>query len=355
VALALVACTAGGPSGASPASAEADHAGASEDVLERHLPPDEPGCSAAVGVEGGVVWAGARGAADLDSGRALDESTTFDIGSVSKQFTATAVLLLVQDGRLTLDDPLARWVPGLPGWSQEVTIDQLLHHTSGIPDYTKLLLDAGFQLTDQATQGDAIAALAGVDLTSPPGSRFAYSNSNYVLLAEVVQAAAGQSLPEFARGRIFEPLDLDMRIDPSGASPDNADESSARPYVRAPAGGAWAAGGSRWTQVGDGSIRTTPSELVRWADNYRTGKLGGDRLLDDQLRDPVDAGGGRYAAGIVLGRDDELTHDGAWAGFLTTFSVSPDRRLAVAVSCNGDAGRATPLDIAAALRSEWSG
>jgi CubicO group peptidase (beta-lactamase class C family) len=294
--------------------------------------------------------------ADLESGRAIDEATSFDIASVSKQFTATAVLLLAQDGSLALDDPLAAWVPGLPAWSGEVTIDHLLHHTSGIPDYTPLLLDAGFELTDPTGQADALAVLSDrPELDFPPGARFAYSNSNYVLLAEAVHRASGQPLPEFAQDRMFAPLDLDMAIDPSGADPTNPDQSSARPYVREPVSGEWRPGGSRWTQVGDGSVRSTPTELVRWADNYRTGELGGDQLLDAQLHVPVGSGGEGYGAGIVVRRDGELWHSGSWAGFLSTFSVSADRALAVAVLCNGDAGPSSPVeDVAADLRSAWA-
>src|SRR4051794_11609636 len=185
------------------------------------------------------MWAGSRGLADLETGRALNRTTTLDIASVSKQFTAAAVLLLEQDGRLSLADHLSDWLTGLPAWSQEVTLTELMHHTSGIPDYTHLLLNAGAELTDRTTQQDAVDAIAEADLDFPPGSRFAYSNSNYVLLAEVVQRAARTSLPEFLTARIFTPARLSMVLDPFGASPDNTSENSARPYVRDPVTDDW--------------------------------------------------------------------------------------------------------------------
>jgi CubicO group peptidase (beta-lactamase class C family) len=209
----------------------ASRAARSDELLERRLSPDEPGCSAAVGVEGEVVWAGARGLADLATGRALTPATTLDIASVSKQFTATAVLLLAGEGRLALTDPLSRWVPGLPAWSNEVTIDQLLHHTSAMPDYTTLL-SAGHALSERTTQQQAIAAIARIgSLNGHLRGLFGYSNFNYVLLAEIVQSTGQQPLPDFARTRIFEPLRLDMAIDPSGANPDNTDPSTARSYI----------------------------------------------------------------------------------------------------------------------------
>jgi CubicO group peptidase (beta-lactamase class C family) len=333
----------------------ADRADRSDELLVGVLPADEPGCSAAVGIEGEVVWAGARGLADVAAGRPIETSTTFDIASVSKQFTATAVLLLAQDDRLSLNDPLSGWVADLPPWSDGVTVAQLIHHNSGIPDYTELLVNAGMAVTDRTTQRDAIEAVAAVpEPRFPPGLRFEYSSSNYVLLAQVVQQAGQQELPDFARERIFEPLDLRMTADPFGSSPDNTSESSARSYLRGPTNDRWEPAGSRWEQVGDGAVQTTPSELVRWADNYRTGRLGGDRLLDDQLADPADAGEGGYGAGIVIQREGSLWHGGAWAGYLSDFWVSKDRRTAVAVTCNGDRGPSSAArHLAPALRRVW--
>jgi CubicO group peptidase (beta-lactamase class C family) len=337
-------------------STVAEHTRNSDDLLAGTLDAAEPGCSAAVAIEGEVVWAGAGGVADLDTGRLIDTSTTFDIASVSKQFTATAVLLLAQEGALTLDDPVARWVRDLPSWSEDVTIAHLMHHESGIADYVQPLIDDGIAITDRSTQQDALDAIAAQEeLRYPPDERFEYSNSNYVLLAEIVREATQQELPDFARERIFDPLDLAMAFDPSGASPDNTDPSSARGYRYDQAGGEWAAAGSRWEQVGDGGVQTTPSELVRWADNYRTGRLGGDELGEAQLADPAQAGGGaEYGAGIVRLPNGELRHMGAWAGYGSDFWISEDRRTAGAVTCNGDRGGASDgVYLTEALRQEW--
>ncbi|SFO72169.1 CubicO group peptidase, beta-lactamase class C family [Geodermatophilus dictyosporus] len=328
----------------------------SDALLERVLADDAPGCSAAVGVDGEVVWAGARGLADLASGRPLTTSTTLDVGSVSKQFTATAVLLLEQDGVVALGDPLSRWVPDLPAWAGTVTLGHLVHQTSGIPDYLADLEAAGVLLTDRRTQQDALAAIAAhPELAAPPGARFDYSNSNYVLLAEVVAAAAGRPLAEFLADRVFGPLDLAMVLDPSGADPANADVTSARSYTRTATSVPWQPAGSRFEQVGDGSVQTTPSELVRWADVYRTGALGGPELLAAQVGDPVPVEGSTgYGAGLFVERTGPLSHAGSWAGFLSGFAVSGDRRVAVAVSCNGDQAGTDDLDrVWPALRGEW--
>jgi CubicO group peptidase (beta-lactamase class C family) len=134
------------------------------------------------------MWQGVHGLADLGSGTAITPETVFDIASVSKQFTAAAILMLRDAGEVRLHDPLADHLPSLPGWSEKTTLAHLMHHTSGIPAYEPLLPDQGFEFTDRATQAQTVKALAGVEeLDFPPGSDWAYSNSNYVLLGEVVR------------------------------------------------------------------------------------------------------------------------------------------------------------------------
>ena len=304
----------------------------SQSVLDDAVEDDEPGCSAAVGIEGKVVWTGARGLADMDSRAEITESTIFDIASVSKQFTASAILLLVDAGKLSLDDPLADHVPGMPPWAETVTVSQLMHHSSGIPDYNDLLLDAGYEYSDQTTQEQALQLLANVpELNFEPGSQFEYSNSNYLLLAQIVQQVSGQPLPAFLSAEIFQPLDLAMVLDPipvPGKALAYAYDKDTHEYNEPAAA---------WLQIGDGAIQTTPSQLVRWADNYRTGKVGGQRLLEAQLAGavPTEPGSGdRYGAGIFLLADGELIHNGSWAGFVTAFHVSADRRVSTAVACN---------------------
>jgi CubicO group peptidase (beta-lactamase class C family) len=302
---------------------------AQSEALLAVLPPDKPGCSAAVSESGVVVWAGARGLANVASHQPLDTRTIFDIASTSKQFTALAVLLLVKEHALTLDDAVSAHVPGLPAWASDVTLEQLMHHRSGIPDYTDLLTKRGIALTAPATQQDAMTAIAGATLTFTPGSKFAYSNSNYLLLAEVVSAVTSKPLPAFLDERVFRPLELDMRMDPAFTAP-----AVAVPYVMQ--GLALAESRSRWLQVGDGSIFTTPTQLARFGDTYRTGAVGGLDLISAALKAavPTDTPGDSYGPGIDLATDGSLSHSGAWSGFATVFVVSADRTRVLAMSCN---------------------
>ncbi|OBB48296.1 serine hydrolase [Mycobacterium sp. 852002-51961_SCH5331710] len=324
-----------------------DRAVRSQTVLNDAVAADAPGCSAAVGVEGAVAWVGARGIADTATGAEITTDTKFDIASVSKQFTATAILLLADRGRLTLDDPLATHVSGLPPWADTVTVGQLMHQTSGIPDYLGLLEDNGYTMSDRTTNADALRALSTVsELNFSPGTAFEYSNSNYLLLAEIVERVAGQPLSTFLSAQIFSPLELDMILDPGHPVP-----GAAVPYTEDD--GAYTPTLSAWEQIGDGSIQTAPSQLVRWADNYRTGKVGGRELLGAQLAGAVETpDGDRYGAGIYEYADGTLGHDGAWGGFVTEFRISRDRGWSVAVSCNTDSQ--DPASIADGLTQVWS-
>lgn len=306
-------------------------------VLAAHLDADRPGCSAAVGRDGTVAWAGARGLANVATGEELTTASVLDLASVSKQFTATAVLLLAEEGALSLDDSLADWVDGMPADASEISLNDLMHHTSNIADYTDLL-DAEF--SESTTQQDALDAIAALPRLRG-GDGFSYSNSNYVLLAEVVEAASGMPLAEFLDERIFAVLELDMRLEPAYDGPTVAQSYEDGVPLD------WG-----WLQVGDGSIYTTPSELVRWADNYRTGELGGSAVLEAQVAGAVDTGEGtKYGAGIEVAADGSLSHLGGWEGYVTVFGVSADKSTAIAVMCNST--EADAIAIAEGLRALW--
>jgi CubicO group peptidase (beta-lactamase class C family) len=332
---------------AGPVNTDAAKSG-SQKVLDAAIDEGAPGCSAAVGVKGKVVWTGVRGQADIAAEAPITTETVFDIASVSKQFTASALLLQVDAGKLTLNDPVSRHLPELPEWAGTVNVGQLMHQTSGIPDYVGLLEAQGFAFSDHTTQEQAVRAVAAMPkLTFTPGSQFEYSNSNYLLLGEIVSRISREPLPQFLAEEIFRPLGLLMVLDPTAQLPGKAVayEADSDDYHAAATG---------WEQVGDGAIQTTPTQLVAWADNYRTGRVGGRALLDAQLRGAVltDAGGGdRYGAGIFLLANGTLDHDGAWGGFVSAFRVSKDRTTSVAITCNTD--EQDPEALAGAIAKLW--
>lgn len=322
-----------------------DDSAAASAALFEAIGPDGPGCSAAVNVDGEIAWSAAYGLASIDRGEPLTTGTIVDIGSASKQFTATAIGLLIADGALAWDDPVGDHLDDLPGWSARVTVDDLVHHTSGIPDYIDLLDGLGVDLLEPSTQEDAIESLDGTDLEFEPGSRFEYSNSNYLLMAEVVRAVSGDDLATHLATHVFSPLGLDAEMAPGASSTDES-ASEGRAHSYEDEGGDWVRADSPWTQVGDGAVQTTPEQLALWGTQYWDSELpdGLDELLMDRSTDMGDDG--RYGLGIMeyaapSGDGTVLTHSGGWSGFDTGFVLDPARRTAVAVTCNTPDGPVT--------------
>lgn len=309
------------------------------------LASTSPGCSAALSQDGVVRWAEGFGLADVDAGRAITPSTRFDIGSVSKQFTATAILLLEAGGVLDRHTSVSEVLDGMPPWADEVEIDDLIHHTSGIPDYIDVLLGDGHSMSDRTTQADAVEAVRAVsELEFEPGSVWSYSNSNYVLLAEIAEAISGETLPTFLAERVFGPLELDMVMDPVGDVAGKA--VSYRAF-----GDRWEAQTSGWEQIGDGAIQASPSDLVRWASQYWDPTLGGPSVLAARSEGAVDRGDGLlYGAGIV--RDGEqLRHLGDWLEFGSALVILPDQHAAAAVTCNRKGP--DPFEFAQSMLDIW--
>lgn len=298
----------------------AERSGRSHEAVAALVPEIEPGCSAAVAVEGAVLWAGAGGLADLDAGTPVTTETRFDIASVSKQFTATAILMLQRDGLLSVSDPVGTYVAGLPSWGATVTLDQLIHHTSRIPDFWTELDDAGVSFLGPADQQTTLAAIARLTELEP-GKGYLYSNANYVLLAQVVRRVSGESLPHFLAKRVFTPLGLEMAVAPAAHAAD----------IATPYGDDLQVQWSGWTAYGHTGIITTASDLARWGDQYRTG----DIVQEDFAVGAVDEGADElYAAGIDIEVDGDLNHTGHWGGYVSEFTVSEDRETTVAVLCN---------------------
>lgn len=304
------------------------------DLVAAEGPEDEPGCAVGVARDGTTVYEGGYGVADLASGRPIDATTTFDIASVSKQFTAAAVLLLEDEGLVGLDDEVGAFLPELPDDQGAVTLEQLLHHTGGLPEYTELLAEE-YEDTDVTTTAQALDAVVRAGGTEfPPGTEFAYSNTGYFLLGLVVERVSGVSLGEFVDDEVFAPLGMDasvVRDDADLDVPDGAEGYSVGP------GGGYRPNTTNWEQAGDGAVWSSVRDLLVWADNLSTFALGGETLREGMLTPgPVpDEEGYGYGGGLVLG-DGEIEHSGSWAGFSSQLIVAPAPGVAAVVLCNRD-------------------
>ena len=310
-----------------------DPVAATEELFDQ-IDPEGPGCAVAVDQGGEIVFAQAWGSATLDPKAVLQPDTVFDMASITKQFTATAVLLLAEQGLIDLDASLSTYLPGLPAWGEEVSVGHAIHHTSGIADYIEALVTGGTDIDDPADTDAAYAAIAATDLLTPPGTAFFYSNSNYLILASIVETVSGRPFAEFVEIELLGPAGVGGRIDPTGAL-----DGAAISYTRA--GEGWTPVQSPWTQVGDGGLQTTPVDLALWGTQYWSPTVGGPDINAARIADAVATGGADdevYGAGIgraeIDGIGSVIIHLGGWEAFISTFLVAPTQQVAVVASCN---------------------
>lgn len=296
---------------------------------------DVPGAALLVSRDGEPVVRKGYGLADLGQRTPVTPGTRFRLASVSKQFTAAAILLLVQDGTLSLDHLLRRWLPSLPPATDGIALHHLLTHSSGLVDYEDLLPP---DLDGQVRDADVLRLLEGVDrLDFAPGSAYRYSNSGYVLLGLVVARASGRDFPAFLHERIFQPLGMGAMARVDGGPP-----VPHRAYGHSEVGGAWTRTdqGPTSATLGDGGIYASIDDLARW-----DAALGDDRLLRDDLRalaftahtptaEPdVDAYG--YGWRLHASTHGPLQwHSGESIGFRNVILRWPERRLTVVVLSN---------------------
>jgi CubicO group peptidase (beta-lactamase class C family) len=308
-----------------------------DDVFAPYQHADAPGCALGVYQRGAITYARGYGAANLEFRAPITPGTPFIMGSVSKQFTAGAIALLVEEGRLSLDDDVRRYVPELPDYGARITIDHLVHHTSGLRDFWALTLTSGRRPDDGYTVDDVLRlAIRQRHLDFPPGTAYEYSNTGYVLLGLVVQRVAGMSLRAFAAARIFGPLGMthtQYHDDHTEPVPGRADA-----YRRRPDGG-WAI--DIWDNdiVGQGGLMTTVDDLVRWDENFYSGKVGGPGFLARQLQQGRLSDGSTipYAFGLTVGSYRGLPmveHGGSTGGYRTVLTRFPATHTSVAIMCN---------------------
>jgi CubicO group peptidase (beta-lactamase class C family) len=308
--------------------------------------PDSPGCAVGVYRGGRIVHARGYGLADLERRVPITTRSMFDIGSTSKQFAAASIVLLAQQGKLTLDDDVRRHVPELPDYGHRITIRHLLNHTSGLRDYIGLLTLGGASIDGVTTDEDALAAIARQRaLNFEPGTAHLYSNSGYFLLSTIVERAAGKSLRDFAREQIFQPLGME-RTHYLGSYDDIVPD---RALAYSPRQGGYRTDMSRWLQLGDGAVWTNVEELLLWDSNFYEPRVGGRAMLDDLHRRGRLASGDSvgYALGLAhtsYRGQPAVSHGGAWGGYRADLLRFPEQRYSVAVLCN--VGSAAPSTLA---------
>jgi CubicO group peptidase (beta-lactamase class C family) len=329
------------------------------DVLfQRWHRPDSPGAAVLVVHRGEVVHRAGYGMASLEHGVPIRTTTVFDIASVSKQFGAYAVALLEAEGRLSLDDDVRKWIPEIHDFGRTITLRHLIHHTSGIRDWPGTLSMAGWSYED-VLSFDQILRMAydQRDLNFDPGAEFAYSNTGYNLLAEVVARAAGMSFREWTRERIFAPLGMTrthFHDDHREVIRDRAESYAPGPD------GKWRRLTNNLTALASSSLFTTAEDLALWVRHLHQPdpRLGGQGLVERIHERGVLNGGDTIA--YAFGQNwtewrglPTATHGGSWAGFRTVLTRFPDHDFAVIILAN--TADMNPSGLAREVAAIWLG
>lgn len=306
--------------------------------------PEHIGAAVLVVDDGKVIFRQAYGLADIESNTPVTPTTNFRIASVTKQFTAAAVMLLVDEGKLSLDDTLDTFFPGFPAYGKRITVRQVLNHRSGLPDYEGLVPEG---TTLQLHDRDVLTLILDTDKPLfDPGTRYKYSNTGYALLALVVQRAAGQPFQSFVKKRIFEPCGMDRSV----AYVRGLNEVPDRAFGHSKQDGQWVRDDQSVTSavLGDGGIYSSIDELAKWV-----AALSKRRLLGvDAYRqiftpvgtdDPATGYGFGWRIDTYKGQTRHH-HTGGTRGFSLCLQRFPDRNAAVIVLINnGIEGSMTPV------------
>src|SRR5271154_3923155 len=306
-----------------------------------------PGCAVGVMEDGNFVYRKGYGMGSVELGVPLTSQSVFYMGSVSKQFTAASVVLAAEQGFLSLDDDIRKYVPELPSYGKTITLRQMLHHTSGFRDILGLLFLAGRNFEDIHPTSELLDLLSRQKaLNYQPGEEYLYSNTNYFLMSVVIPRATGKPLSQFAEENIFKPLGM--------THTRFYDDHSVVVPGRVPAYEPRTAGGFRidWStnfdKIGDGGLMSSVDDLLLWDRNFYDNKLGKGTLLKEMQTKGVLNSGKQieYALGLFISTYRGLPiveHGGALFGYRTELLRFPDQKFSVIVLCNLGTSRPSKL------------
>ena len=309
-------------------------------LFEAFVRAGGPGYAVGIIRNGQLIKATGYGLADLETRRPITPTSVFNVASLSKQFTATAIALLIREGSVSLDDEVRRHIPEFPDHPGPVRVKHLVYMTSGLPEYYTLTR-ANRSWNDYFTVDDAIrTVLAQPRLDFPPGTRWAYSNINYMLLAEIVERVSGKPFALFMRDRVFSPLAMTrthVNDDLAIVVPDRVQGYNHE------AGGGYRKEERRAPHFGGSGVFTTIEDLARWDRSFETHALAGPELTDLLLATmKFEHPKANDAFGLVWGTHRGhrmLWYEGGDSGFSSYMARLPDDRLSVIVLSNLGAGR----------------
>jgi CubicO group peptidase (beta-lactamase class C family) len=308
-------------------------------VFEKWNRTDSPGCALGIYKDGQIVYKRGYGMANLNDDVPITPQTVFHVASMSKQFTAASILLLAQQGKLSLDDDVHKYIPELPDFQERITLRHLMHHTSGLRDQWALLGLAGWRYSqDLITDDDVMSVVVRQKaLNFRPGEKELYSNTGFTLLALVVKRVSGMSLREYTSKNIFEPLGMThthFRDDH-----EEVIKHDALGYEQGTDGKPFRMSLTNFDTTGATSLHTTVVDLQLWDENFYHPRVGGaDFTRQMQEKGKLNSGKEQdYASGLSIGTYKGLVtvgHGGADAGYRSDMERFPEQHFGAAVLCN---------------------
>jgi CubicO group peptidase (beta-lactamase class C family) len=336
---AVTGCATSGGRGSTRAAPPTAQTAGLEEIFQAYTNPAAPGCAVAIIKNGKVIYERGYGCANLEYGIPITPSTVFYIASAAKQFTAMSVLLLVKEGKLSLEDDIRKYLPEVPDFGKLITIRHLLHHTSGLRNYEDLLTMAGWRGDDVHTREHMLDMISRQkELNFAPGEEYLYCNTGYILLAEIVRRVSGQSFREFTDRNIFQPLGMLN----SHFQDDHTMIITNRAFSYSSDGnGSFKNAFANSSVVGGGGMYSTVGDLARWLNNFDRGLVGGPGVLK-QMHERGVLNSGKtndYACGLAIQRykDMEMVeHGGGFAGYRSETMRFPAQRFAIVLLANAN-------------------
>ncbi|MBF0530917.1 MAG: beta-lactamase family protein [Deltaproteobacteria bacterium] len=311
-------------------------------LLDRRFDPNNPGVAVLVKKGSIVIYSGGQGVADLEKRTPITEESVFDLASVSKHFTAGAILLLLQEGKLDLDKPVADYIKefSLASPGRPVKVRDLIYHTSGIPDYTSNDWKGSDQALSAMTNASHVLWLNKGKFHSAPGAKFEYNNSGYALLARIVEVVSGQTFPDFMNNRFYQPLEMQDTFvyRKYGQNHPKQVKGYKKGFI------SYSQASEPLLVSGDGNIFSNLNDLARWDDSLRKGtilkreslrlawtpgRLDSDRLATDE-KDHDGYGFGWF----INNREHFVYHSGSWAGTASYYFKAFDDDLTIIALSN---------------------
>lgn len=307
--------------------------------------PNSPGASISIIKDREVVLSKSYGLADVEHHVPAAARTNYRLASVTKQFTATAILQLIDRGKLSLDSRLPDVLPGFPGYARDVRIKHLLNHTSGLVDYEDFVPDT--QMV-QVLDADVLRLLSRIDtIYFPAGAKYRYSNSGYALLALVVESVSGQPFAAFLKQNIFEPLGMDHTV--AFQNGISTVENRAFGHSRTDSGYVRTDQSNTSAVLGDGGIYSSVEDLFKWDQELHTNRLVSASLRQQSFTPGMLNDGTRTKYGFGWNIEPYkniacVYHTGTTRGFRNVILRFPDQRLTIIILTNRNEGE--PIEIA---------